>query len=112
MRLLHSNVNVFCLVEKKEYILLSYMILTSLSNVSILESWVYVSHVWIYLVFLIVCVLWRYTYTFGYTYIYYSFLNQFYNLLVPLLINDLNKIFYTYLWKIMSHDFIFLKITV
>ena len=69
-------------------------------------------YVWMYLVFLIVCVLWRYTYTFGYTYIYYSFLNQFYILLVPLLINDLNKISYMYLWKIMSPDFIFLKITI
>lgn len=36
-RLVHSSANAFCLVNKKEYILLPYIILTSLSNVNIPE---------------------------------------------------------------------------
>lgn len=58
-RLVHSSANAFCLVNKKEYILLPYIILTSLSNVNIPELCVCV-YVWIYSVFLTVCVLWRY----------------------------------------------------
>lgn len=41
-RLVHSSANAFCLVNKKEDILLPYKILTSLSNVNIPELCVYV----------------------------------------------------------------------
>ena len=41
-RLVHSSANAFCLVNKKEDILLPYKVLTSLSNVNIPELCVYV----------------------------------------------------------------------
>ena len=41
-RLVHSSANAFCLVNKKEYILLPFKILTSLSNVNIPELCLYV----------------------------------------------------------------------
>lgn len=53
-RLVHSSANAFCLVNKKEYILLPYIILTSLSNVNIPELCVcvfmygYIQYSWLY----------------------------------------------------------------